>query len=262
MSGVRKRVRQMARSAVEHHGSLTNQRRASTGDGVAACSAQAGALSLLTTQRRGSFSGVQPLPLPMLGGGGGSLPDRGSSVVGDELRCGHDAPISSGDDTTGPLVSRLHSYSKLRPSGSDAAAPRPRTTGGSGSIYSAQATSAPLWPPSPSGGGSKGMASELAVLAGLRQASQGSLGRGGMMGTASSGEKPPPPPLPNLPTTNEGSLFAFSVRNSYQSMAGSARPSHAGSVPPPRPHLQNMDAALSRLSGENLTTWLLHPVIY
>ena len=245
MSGVRKRVKRMARSALES-GSQPSQRRASTGDGLATNSAHASASDFLGSQRGASFSSMRPPPLPGGGsGGGGPLPARGSSVGGlDPNYGGHDAPISSGDDTTGPLVSRLHSYSKLRPSaGSEAAGPRPR-----GSTDLATATSAPLGMRPPSFSSSRGMASELAVLAGLRQASQGSLGR--VAGRGAMTPPRPSSPLPHLPSTKEGSAFALSMFNSCQSMPGSAHLSNAGSVPPPRSHPQNMDVALSRLSGE------------
>ena len=239
MSGVYKRVKRMARSTLES-GTLPSQRRASTGyDGTATNSAQASVAAFLGSQRGVSFSSMRPLPPP--GGSNGPLSGGGSSAGGGggDLGCSsHDAPISSGI-----------SYSDLRPyAGGEASTPLTRAS--VGAIDLAPATSAPLGTRPPSFSSGRGMASEL--VAGLRQASQGSLGRGAA-GRGAAAPPQPSSPLPHLPTTKEGSVFALSMFNSYQSMQISAQPSNTGSAPPPQPQPQNMDVALSRLSGEMST---------
>ena len=95
---------------------------------------------------------------------------------------------------------------------------------------------------------SRGKASELAVLAGLRQAS---LGRGGF-GAVMAGDKPPLPS--NLPTMNEGSFGGAAAVSEFYS----SQQSKQGSASPPRPHRrQNTDVNLDRLSGEKLTRQFL-----
>ena len=299
MLGVRKRVKRMVR-AVEHVRSTPGSRRESESDNVGGVGhhSQGGVLAIFDSQRRqGSFNSPQPLPLTgggsgplLLGGGsngGGQPPSpgrgsgRGSGAKGEggcsgrgsgrsddtrglssQLNSSRDAQNSSGDDTPGLPLSRLHSYSKMRPiTGGEAAAALPFPTSAGGGVGFAPSTSGSLGrrppsftsgalgmvrPPSftsgrPASFSSRGKASELAVLAGLRQAS---LGRGGF-GAVMAGDKPPP--QPNLPTMNEGSFggAAVSELNSSQSRRGSA--------PPPRPHLrQNTDVNLDRLSGEKL----------
>ena len=251
MLGVRKRVRRMVRAA-ERGGSAPGSRGASENYGGGGTDSQGGALALPGSQQRpGSFCSLRPPPPPgvsvsgplLLGrgsGGGGSPPPSGGSSGGgprqsDEVNGSHDAQNSSGDDTIGLPLSRLHSYSNMRP-----------TFGGE-----ATSASGPLGlrPPLVSTGAlggrpgsfnSRGMASELAVLAGLRQAS---LGRGGF-GAVMAGDKPPP--QPNLPTMNEGSLGGGAVSEFYCSQQ-----SKQGSAPPPPPHhQQNTGVKLDQLSGE------------
>ena len=303
MLGVRKRVKRMVR-AVEHSGSTPCSRRASDDDvGGVGHNSQGGVLSIFESQQRQrSFNSPRPLPLTggvsgplLLGGGsnGGGQPPtpgrgsgRGSGAKGEggsgrgsgrsddtrglssQLNSSRDAQNSSGDDTPGLPLSRIHSYSKMRPViGGEAAAVSPFPASGGGGICFAPSASGPLGlrPPSFSSGplgirppsftsgrpasfSSRGKASELAVLAGLRQAS---LGRGGF-GAVMAGDKPPP--QPNLPTMNEGSFGgAAAVSELY-----SSQQSKQGSASPPRPHRrQNTDVNLDRLSGEKLTRQFL-----
>ena len=299
MLGVRKRVKRMVR-AVEQVGSTPSSRRASDDDvGGVVHNSQGGVLAIFESQQRQrSFNSPRPLPLTgggsgplLLGGGsngGGQPPSpagrgsgRGSGAKGEggcsgrgsgrsddtrglssQLNSSRDAQNSSGDEMPGLPLSRIHSYSKMRPViGGEAAAISPFPTFASGGVCLAPSTSGPLGlrppsftsgrPPSftsrrPASFSSRGKASELAVLAGLRQAS---LGRGGF-GAVMAGDSKPLP-QPNLPTMNEGSFGGAAVSELYstqQSQRGSA-------APPPRPHRQqNADVHLDRLSGEKLTT--------
>ena len=252
MLGVRKRVRRMVRAA-ERGGSAPGSRGASENYGGGGTDSQGGALALPGSQQRpGSFCSLRPPPPPgvsvsgplLLGrgsGGGGSPPPSGGSSGGgprqsDEVNGSHDAQNSSGDDTIGLPLSRLHSYSNMRP-----------TFGGE-----ATSASGPLGlrPPlvgtgalggRPGSFSSRGKASELAVLAGLRQAS---LGRGGF-GAVMAGDIKPLL-QPNLPTMKEGSLGGATVSEFY-----SSQQSKQEATPPPPPHRQqNTDINLDQLSGE------------
>ena len=258
MLGVRQRVRRMVRAGAEHGGSLQRERsRSSTDDGGVGRTSQqggGGALALLGPQQRlPSFSSLRPLS-PAPGGGGGrsaresGLSDNGGGIS-SELH-GRDAQTSSGDDTIMQPLSRMHSYSSMRPSGGEAVLGSlpiaVSVAGGVGGNFAS--------PPTTGGGalgtrqlsfssGSRGMASELAVLAGLRQASQASLGRGSLI-SAAAGDKQPAvlPGLRVLSTTNEGSFVAANSLMSSQSLTQKC------STPCP-PRRQNTDVDLGRLSG-------------
>ena len=299
MLGVRKRVKRMVR-AVEQVGSTPSSRRASDDDvGGVVHNSQGGVLAIFESQQRQrSFNSPRPLPLTgggsgplLLGGGsngGGQPPSpagrgsgRGSGAKGEggcsgrgsgrsddtrglssQLNSSRDAQNSSGDDTSGLPLSRLHSYSKMRPViGGEAAAVSPFPTAAGGGVCLAPSTSGPLGlrPPSFSSGApgirppsftsgrpasfsSRGKASELAVLAGLRQAS---LGRGGF-GAVMAGDSKPLS-QPNLPTMKEGSFGGAAAVSEFYS----SQQSKQGSAPPPRPHRQqNTGVKLDQLSGE------------
>ena len=243
MLGVRQRVRRMVRAGAEHGGSPQRERsRSSTDDGGAGRTSPqqggGGALALLGPQRLPSFSSLRPLP-PAPGGGGGrsaresGLSDNGGGIS-SELH-GRDAQTSSGDDTIMQPLSRIHSYSNMRPSGGEAVlGSLPIAISGGGALGTRQLSFS---------SGSRGMASELAVLAGLRQASQASLGRGSLI-SATAGDKQPTalPGLRVLSTTNEGSFVAVNSLMSSQSLTQK-------SITRRTPRRQNTDVDLDRLSG-------------
>ena len=184
-------------------------------------------------------SAVCGLCPPAPGGGGGrsaresGLSDNGGGIS-SELH-GRDAQTSSGDDTTMQPLSRIHSYSNMRPSGGEAVlGSLPIAISGGGALGTRQLSFS---------SGSRGMASELAVLAGLRQASQASLGRGSLI-SATAGDKQPTalPGLRVLSTTNEGSFVAVNSLMSSQSLTQK-------SITRRTPRRQNTDVDLDRLSG-------------
>lgn len=215
--------------AAELGGTPPGSRRASTDDGGISRISQGGVSVIFGSQRQGSFSSLRPLPTTAAGGSA-AYSARESGGLGDNRGLssdlqGRDAMNSSGDDTTGQPLSRLHSYSNMRPSGAGEATvgslPIAIHGGGSGTLGTR---------PLSFSSGSRGMASELAVLAGLRQAS---VGRGGF-GAAACDKRV-------LSTTNEGSVVAPTLLMSSQSM--SQRYSA------PLTCRQHTDVTLGRLTG-------------